>query len=65
MRSHPLQRIVVIGSVPLEVQADVEVWVGQSTVRDEHEADQESPNATVSIKERMNGLELCSLDHPP
>ena len=53
-----VQEPVVGAPIVLEVQAEVQKRLPEEPGVAQHEGDQEAPQATVAVEERMNGLEL-------
>src|SRR5690606_28212049 len=58
-----LQQVVILAAMRLEVEAEIEDRLLQDALRAEQEGDQQAAEASVSVEERMDSLEL-DMDEP-
>src|SRR5262245_62639149 len=56
--SNPTEQAIVLAPVLLEVETQVEEWLAQHSGMTEKKRDEQAADPSVSVEERMDGLEL-------
>lgn len=59
---YPHQGVVVAGSISLKIVGEIERGLGQQTMADQVERNQESPDTAIAVEEGVNRLELIVAD---